>query len=181
MKKHALFGILLLTFSAAQLSARTDASAPVSASPSGGGGGNCGEIKADCKTHKIKVKEKEATINCGKGGTTITGKGQVGGPHKGAVVPDGVDIKTPRMGQAGGGKVFHTPNPKAMSGTPTGTDSTKGCIAVDLETLNLLKSCQGSTLDIVGNDNGGGATQQMASSSGSGRAPASSSGRGSSR
>ena len=171
MKKHALFGILLIMFTTTQILARTDASAPVSSD--GGGGGSC-DVKADCKTHKIKVKGKESTINCGKGGTTITGKGKVGGPHKGKVVPDGVDIKSPRMGQAGGGKVFHTPNPRAMSGTPTGTDSTKGCIAVDLATLNLLKSCANSPLEIIGNDNGsGGATQQMADASGGGRSPAS--------
>lgn len=180
-EKRLIFAPLafVAVFASSALLARTDASAPIPASGQGGGGA-CGNIKADCKTHKLSIKGQDKTINCGAGGTTITGRGKVGGPHKGSVVPDGVDIQSPRMGQAGGGKVFHTPNPKAMSGTPTGADNTKGCIAVDLETLNVLKGCKDAPLEIVGNDNGSGATQQMASAAGSGRTPAST-GRGAAR
>jgi len=136
-------------------------------------GGSCGQVRVDCKTHKIEIKGQSKTINCGRNGTTITGTGKVGGPHRGKVVPDGVDIQTPRMGQAGGGKVFHTPNPRSMSGTPTGVDTSKGCVIVDLATLNILKGCQGSPLQIIGNDNGGGPRQQFAESSPGGRSPAS--------
>ncbi len=143
----------------------TDAPASMSAP------GGCGQIKADCKTHKISIRGQSKTINCGRNGTTITGTGKVGGRHSGPVVPNGVEIETPRMGRQGGGKVFHTPNPRAMSGTPRGVDNTKGCIAVDLATLNTLKSCRGSPLEIIGNNNGAGATQQLASRQSWGRSP----------
>lgn len=111
----------------------------------------CGPVTVDCHIHKIKFKDVEAVINCGANGTTPNTKGKVGGPHKGEIVKDGVDIKAPGMGQDGGGKVFHTPNPDDKSSVPTGVDNTKGCIGVDNEVLEKLKKCEGAPLEIIGN------------------------------
>lgn len=140
-----------------------------SSSDDGSGSGQCGKVEVDCSTHKIKIGGgQEKTINCGKNGTTKSGTGKVGGKHSGPIVKDGVRIEgIAGMGDSGGGRVFHLPFGGSQ---PTGSDSTKGCIAVDRETLTKLKSCKGATLSIKGN---GGAGTQLADSSGGGRSPAS--------
>lgn len=114
--------------------------------------GDCGPIYVDCLTHKIKIGSMEKTVNCGAAGKTPSTRGVVGGPHHGEIVPDGVDIRAKGMGQDGGGKVFHTPNPRDPSSVPTGVNNSKGCVTVDLETLNKLKTCEGSPLEIIGSD-----------------------------
>lgn len=137
----------IILFSQSSFAKLTDASAPV-------GGGSCGEIKVDCGTHKISIGGKDEIIDCGADGKTISGSGKVGGPHNGQVVPDGVEIQTPRMGQEGGGKVFHE---VLGGGDPTGSDNSKGCIHVTKAVLGQLKSCQGAPLTIVGTDGDKGA------------------------
>jgi hypothetical protein len=118
----------------------------------GASDGDCGKIMIDCHTHKMTIgNSPPKTINCGANGTTPSTKGVVGGPHKGEIVKDGVDIRAPGMGQDGGGKVFHTPNPDDKSSVPQGNDSTKGCIAVDNEDLEKLKKCKDAPLEIIGN------------------------------
>jgi hypothetical protein len=118
---------------------------------------SCDSVKVNCQTHKIEIDDgDEKAVDCGAGGSTPTTHGTVGGPHNGDIVKDGVEINAPGMGNDGGGKVFHTweVNGKATDTQPTGQDTTQGCIAVDLETLNKLKTCKDAKLDVIGNGPG---------------------------
>lgn len=136
------------------------------------GGGSCSKVEVDCSTHKIKVDGKEETIGCGANNATKNGQGKVGGKHSGQVVTRGVDIKSPGMGQDGGGKVFHTKDPKGCAeGEPPPQDTSKGCIIVSCELLKKLETCEGASLTITGAGGGGGSgsSSSRSSSSGSGR------------
>lgn len=139
----------------------------------------CGQVEVDCSSFLIKIDGQPAEdgnggkIDCGKDNKTKNGDGKGGGPHSGPIVKDGVDIQSPGMGQQGGGKVFHTPNPDDKSSLPSGANSTKGCVAVSNTVLEKLKNeCKGKPLKIVGagsGGGGGGGSSGGSSSSGGGR------------
>lgn len=124
----------------------------------------CQSIDVDCKNHVIKIDNQVpqdnngGKIDCGMSGhPTVNGTGKVGGLHHGPIVPNGVEIEgIPGMGESGGGKVFHTPNPRDESSMPRGNDSTKGCIAVSKMVLDQLRgACKGAKLTITGGGKGG--------------------------
>lgn len=119
----------------------------------------CGSVYVNCLDHTINIDGVISTIDCGKGGTTTTGSGRVGGRHKGPKVPDGLRMKTTGMYYT---KVFHTwggyrrdgRNYSYPPGTrPRGQDTSAGCVIVDDATYAKLKSsCVGKPLTIQGND-----------------------------
>ena len=124
--------------------------------------GECGYVKVDCGEHKIYLSKTQSpalstsdqTIDCGRAGLTHNGIGTVGGPRSGNVVKDGLQINIPGMGDAGGGKWFHTAwwRPGQM---PNGTDSSKGCIHISPNMLKKLKTCDKAPLEILNATNGG--------------------------
>ena len=125
----------------------------------------CEKIEVDCASHTVKIDGQLANdgnggkINCGMSGhVSVNGSGKIGGVHSGAIVPNGVEIEGIQgMGASGGGKVFHTPNPRDESSLPKGENSTHGCIAVSKLVLEKLRGeCKGKSLAITGADGRGG-------------------------
>lgn len=137
-----------------------------SPSPSSGPtpNGTCGSVKVDCSTHRIsftgsvRVSARELVIDCGRGGTTKSGTGWVGGRHSGPRVKDGVRIEGIQgMGDSGGGRVFHTTFwDKTGNTLPTGVNSSAGCIRLSPKVFKFMKKCKGSPLSIIGSGGRGG-------------------------
>ena len=129
--------------------------------------GTCGTVHANCRTHRItftgsiRISARDSVIDCGYGGRTHGGVGRVGGPHPPAgakkgdyIVPPGKGVRiedVPRMGDAGGGKVFHV---KWWDGLPTGENKSRGCIRISPAVLRALKKCRGAPLKITGSTGG---------------------------
>lgn len=126
---------------------------------------DCLTVEVDCRAHTVKMQGlvigqrgpcgDESKINCGR--TTKNGTGRIGGKHRGPIVPNGVRIEGIRgMGDSGGGRVFHTPNPRNENSCPRGVDNTKGCITVSKTVMERLRRCGGVPLKITNAKGGGG-------------------------
>ena len=121
---------------------------------------DCGTITVDCKSGRISIPGLQKysgscgeadRINCGK--PTVNSPeghpGRIGGKHAGRIVPNGQRIEgIPGMGDSGGGKVFHTANPRNLNSCPKAANWGQGCITVTNAALQRLRQCVGSSLII---------------------------------
>lgn len=125
---------------------------------------NCGTVVVDCEAKKITLPGLQERSHCGRADAIDCGystvntpldkdgdpiPGEIGGGHNTRKVPHGIEIlNILGMGNSGGGKVFHTPNPYNLASCPKGKTWGLGCISITSEALKRLQECKGSKLVI---------------------------------